>query len=73
MDILYDIIFIEMYKRILNYLYRFIKCAKVRECYKRVAFIYRDDKMLELSRVYVFKCRKNRLCTYPIHSGTISH
>lgn len=73
-----------MYKRILNYLYRFIKCAKVRECYQRVAFIYkkkitkRNEITLELTRVHVFKCRLKKkklksICTCPSQSGTVSH
>lgn len=44
-----------MYKRNLNYLYRFFKkekkCAKVRGCYQRDAFIYR---MIEIFQGFMY-------------------
>lgn len=40
MDILKVFIKFLCIKEILNYLYRFINCAKVQECYQRAAFIY---------------------------------
>lgn len=47
MDILlYDIYLLLLcIKENLNYLYRFIKCAKVQERYQRAAFIYKNVRV----------------------------
>lgn len=67
-----------MYKRNLNYLYRFLrenkkKCAKVRGCYQRDAFIY---NVVEYFRGFMyFNWLLISFCTYinkyPINNNNI--